>query len=95
MPEIAFTNGICCRTCPKAHYLPTVRDSAVARALVAPGGRVTEAIRQDLPTATQQLSRRYPYDWRHERVAMSSATSKWLVDIYPVGEALFTRSGLC
>jgi drug/metabolite transporter (DMT)-like permease len=26
--------------------------------------------------------------------AMSSATSKWLVDIYPVGEVLFTRSGL-
>ena len=26
--------------------------------------------------------------------AMSSAASKWLVDIYPVGEVLFTRSGL-
>jgi drug/metabolite transporter (DMT)-like permease len=26
--------------------------------------------------------------------AMSSAVSKWLVDIYPVGEVLFTRSGL-
>jgi len=26
--------------------------------------------------------------------AISSALSKWLVDIYPVGEVLFTRSGV-
>jgi drug/metabolite transporter (DMT)-like permease len=66
--------------------------------LAAPGGRVTEAIRQDSGRAAT----------RREHVplgilymvgativfAMSSAVSKWLVDIYPVGEVLFTRSGL-
>ena len=64
---------------------------------------MTEAIR---PEAIQDDSSRAPARREHVPLgilymvgativfAMSSAVSKWLVDIYPVGEVLFTRSGL-
>ena len=59
---------------------------------------MTEAIRQDSSrTATRRehvpLGILYMIG-ATSVFAMSSATSKWLVDIYPVGEVLFTRSGL-
>src|SRR5262245_37545349 len=76
-----------------------VKDAAEARCpWPAPGGRVTEAIRQDsglTATRREHVPLGIVYMVGATIVfAMSSAVSKWLVDIYPVGEVLFTRSGL-
>jgi len=69
--------------------LPTAR---------AERARVTEAIRQD-PGRTATRREHVPLGILYMVgatlvFAISSATSKWLVDIYPVGEVLFTRSGI-
>ena len=76
-----------------------VKDGADARChWPAPGTRVTEAIRHDsglVATRREHVPLGILYMVGATIVfAMSSAASKWLVDIYPVGEVLFTRAGL-
>jgi drug/metabolite transporter (DMT)-like permease len=77
-------------------------DTGLARVAVADAkrDRVTQATGQDVdalraPTRREHVPLGILYMVGATLVfAVSSATSKWLVDIYPVGEVLFTRAGI-